>query len=93
MSTNKKPVLGRGLNALIPKTPKVEVNIHDTLIGTDTGETGIIANIEIGRIHPNPFQPRTDFDQSALEELTRSIREKGIIQPITIRRIDKGYQL
>ena len=78
MSMNKKPVLGRGLNALIPKTPHMEI---------------IIANVEIGKIHPNPFQPRTDFDPGALEELTRSIREKGIIQPITIRRAENGYQL
>jgi ParB family chromosome partitioning protein len=90
---NKKPVLGRGLNALIPKTPHMEINLRDTSIGTDTGETGIIANVEIVKIHPNPFQPRTDFDPGALEELTRSIREKGIIQPITIRRAENGYQL
>jgi len=93
MSMNKKPVLGRGLNALIPKTPHMEINLRDTSIGTDTGETGIIANVEIVKIHPNPFQPRTDFDPGALEELTRSIREKGIIQPITIRRAENGYQL
>jgi len=93
MIDQKKSVLGRGLNALIPKNARMEVNIRDSAIGRDTGETGIIANIDIAKIQPNPFQPRTDFDQASLTELTRSIQEKGIIQPITVRRIDGRYQL
>jgi ParB family chromosome partitioning protein len=93
MAIQKKSVLGRGLNALIPKSSHMEVNIHDGSIGRDTGKIGIIANINIGKIQPNPFQPRTDFNQNALEELTRSIQEKGIIQPITVRRVAEGYQL
>ena len=93
MSDQKKSVLGRGLNALIPKNPRMEVNVRDGSIGRDTGEIGIIASIDIAKIQPNPFQPRTDFDQESLEELTRSIQEKGIIQPITVRRVDAGYQL
>ncbi|RPI01735.1 MAG: ParB/RepB/Spo0J family partition protein [Ignavibacteriae bacterium] len=93
MSDQKKSVLGRGLNALIPKNPRMEVNVRDGSVGRDTGETGIIASIDIVKIQPNPFQPRTDFDQDSLSELTRSIQEKGVIQPITVRRIDGGYQL
>ncbi len=93
MSDQKKSVLGRGLNALIPKSPRMEVSIQDGSIGRDTGETGIIANIDIAKIQPNPFQPRTDFDQETLAELTHSIQEKGVIQPITVRRIDTGYQI
>jgi ParB family transcriptional regulator, chromosome partitioning protein len=93
MSDQKKSVLGRGLNALIPKNPQMEVNVRDGSVGRDTGEIGIIASIDIAKIQPNPFQPRTDFDQESLEELTRSIQEKGIIQPITVRRVDAGYQL
>jgi ParB family transcriptional regulator, chromosome partitioning protein len=93
MSDQKKSVLGRGLNALIPKNPRMEVNVRDGSVGRDTGETGIIANIDIAKIQPNPFQPRTDFDQDSLAELTRSIQEKGVIQPITVRRMDQGYQL
>jgi ParB family transcriptional regulator, chromosome partitioning protein len=93
MVDQKKSVLGRGLNALIPKNPKMEVNLHDGSVGRDTGELGIIANIDIAKIKPNPFQPRTDFDQDSLTELTRSIQEKGIIQPITVRRFNGGYQL
>ncbi len=93
MTVQKKSVLGRGLNALIPKNPRMEVSIRDTSIGRDTGEIGIIANIDISRIQPNPFQPRTDFDQESLIELTHSIQEKGIIQPITVRRLENKYQL
>jgi len=93
MSDQKKSVLGRGLNALIPKNPRMEVNVRDGSVGSDTGEMGIIASIDIAKIHPNPFQPRTDFDQESLAELTRSIQEKGVIQPITVRRIDTGYQI
>ena len=93
MSDQKKSVLGRGLNALIPKNPRMEVNVRDGSVGYDTGETGIIASIDIAKIHPNPFQPRIDFDQDSLAELTRSIQEKGVIQPITVRRMDTGYQI
>ncbi|HVN47682.1 MAG TPA: ParB/RepB/Spo0J family partition protein, partial [Bacteroidota bacterium] len=93
MTTPKKSVLGRGLSALIPKTPLMEVSVQEGAIERDSGEIGIIASVEISKIQPNPFQPRTDFDPSALEELTKSIREKGIIQPITVRRVPNGYQL
>jgi ParB family chromosome partitioning protein len=93
MSIDKKSVLGRGLSALIPKNPRMEVSINEGAVGRDTGEIGIIASIDIVKILPNPFQPRTDFDQESLAELTRSIQEKGIIQPITVRRFENGYQL
>lgn len=93
MTTPKKSVLGRGLSALIPNSPRVEVSVKEGAVERDSGEIGIIASVEISKVQPNPFQPRTDFDQSALEELTKSIREKGIIQPITVRRISDGYQL
>jgi ParB family chromosome partitioning protein len=93
MTVQKKSVLGRGLNALIPKNARMEVSIHDESIGRDTGKTGIIANVEISKIRPNPFQPRIDFRQEPLDELARSIREKGIIQPVTVRRTEDGYQI
>ena len=93
MSTQKKSVLGRGLSALIPKAPAKEVSIRQDEIGTDTGEVGIMARVNIDQIRANPFQPRTEFDPETLAELTRSIVEKGVIQPITVRRVDGGYQL
>jgi ParB family chromosome partitioning protein len=53
----------------------------------------VIIPIPIGQIGRNPYQPRADFDPGALDELKRSIQEKGIIQPITVRRHGTGYQL
>lgn len=75
--------LGRGLRALIPDIPEEETEER----------ISSIREIEVHRIKPNPFQPRENFDEAALEELKNSIAEKGIIQPITVRRVDDGYEL
>jgi len=77
----KKQVLGKGLKALIPDVPADDVAQES------------ISNVEIVKITPNPFQPRETFDTQNMEELKRSIAEKGVIQPITVRRFDSGYQL
>jgi ParB family chromosome partitioning protein len=52
-----------------------------------------VVNIELGQIRPNPYQPRKHFDPSQLEELTKSILEMGVIQPITVRRTDDYYEI
>jgi ParB family chromosome partitioning protein len=93
MTNQKKSVLGRGLSALIPKAPMKEVSVRQDEVGSDTGGVGIIARIAIDQVRPNPFQPRTEFDAESLAELTRSIVEKGVIQPVTVRRVEGGYQL
>jgi ParB family chromosome partitioning protein len=81
----KKNVLGRGLGALI-EDPESEVSVEKTV----TGGT----EIDIRLVDANPFQPRTVFDAESLEELASSIREIGVIQPITVREIENGrYQL
>lgn len=78
----KKQALGRGLSALIETEPVVAV-----------GST-LFNEIEISKIHPNPNQPRTEFDDEALEELAASIRANGIISPITLRKISEdNYQI
>jgi ParB family chromosome partitioning protein len=59
----------------------------------DGAATDIIASVELTKIQTNPYQPRAHFDPVALDELRQSIVEKGIIQPITVRRIENGYQL
>ena len=79
---NKK-ALGRGLKALIPDAPSVHP-------GNDKGS---IQFVLVSQIEPNPFQPREVFDAGALAELSQSIEEKGVIQPITVRRWNEGYQL
>lgn len=91
MTNQRKSVLGRGLSALIPKSAQREVSLGE--VSEDRGGVGIIAGIEIDRVQPNPYQPRTDFDPRTLDELGRSIVEKGLIQPITVRRVDAQYQL
>jgi ParB family chromosome partitioning protein len=87
-----KPVLGRGLASLISKQG-IPLPGPGPTHQDDGTSTGIIANVELHRIQKNPFQPRADFDPAALDQLTRSIKEKGVLQPITIRRIEGGYQL
>ncbi len=78
----KKQVLGRGLNALI-STEEVK-----------TDGSSIINEIDIDFIEANPNQPRTDFDEEALAELSDSIKENGLISPITLRKIDDSrYQI
>ena len=82
MATPKRSALGRGLDALISM---------DNIV---TSGTSSIHEIELSQIVPNPDQPRREFDQEALEELASSIRELGIIQPISLRQGDGGnYQI
>lgn len=91
MSTNKKPVLGRGLSALL-ENAKTDITTKQS--GDGTPVVGSIAIIKIKNIETNPFQPRTNFEEIALQELADSIKQHGIIQPITVRKLgyDK-YQL
>ena len=79
---NKRSALGRGLDALIDMGE------------IETSGTSSINEIELSRIQPNPDQPRREFDEQSLEELAASIREIGIVQPISLRQQDNGsYQI
>ncbi|MCX7762847.1 MAG: ParB/RepB/Spo0J family partition protein [Candidatus Kryptonium sp.] len=90
-----KQRLGRGLDALIPRASTREISIDSKDLRFDDGQSvGVIAKIEIAKIKPNPYQPRESFDRDSLEELKQSIIEKGVIQPITVRRLPGGmYEL
>jgi len=95
---SKKKALGRGLSALLSDSPndeKLEVEIPVGLSSTSTTSTASgMTEISIDEIEVNPFQPRTHFDQEALQELAESIKVHGIIQPITVRRLaPHQYQL
>jgi len=80
--TTKKFTLGRGLGALIEDADTTSRNRPE---GID-----LFAEIDISRIVVNPYQPRKDFAEEALEELTASIRKLGVIQPITVRKSEDG---
>src|SRR5210317_2136407 len=81
----KKQALGRGLSALL-KDP--ENDIRSVADKNASKLVGNIVALDIDSIEVNPFQPRSNFNEESLEELAGSIRELGVIQPITVRKID-----
>jgi len=89
-----KSVLGKGLSALIPRAPLREEPISPTALPKDEGLDNVIVAVEVSKVRPNPYQPRQNFDPESLNELKRSILEKGVIQPVTVRRVAEGnYEL
>lgn len=86
---NKKQALGRGLSALL----KDSSDIHSASDKNADKVVGNIIEIELDSIEVNPYQPRTYFDEESLRELASSIRELGVIQPITVRKIGESFQL
>ena len=79
MVAAKKNALGRGLGALIDDVEETQAQRNEA-----------IKEVELSSIEVNPFQPRTHFDEEALEDLTASIKTLGLIQPITVRELDNG---
>ena len=75
----KRPALGKGLSALIPDAP-------------EPPRTSPV-EIDIDRLTPNTYQPRGQFDDARLEDLARSIKSNGVIQPIVVRRVGDGYHI
>lgn len=98
---SKKKALGRGLSALLSDSPSDDRLEVDSIphAATDVAHTPTVplsgmTEIPIDEIEVNPFQPRSHFDQAALEELSESIKVHGIIQPITVRKLAPNqYQL
>jgi len=80
----ERRALGKGLGALIPE------KVLESSGGVHKEE---IIYVQSGQIKPNPFQPREDFDQKNIDELAQSIKEKGIIQPLLVRRKGDDYEL
>lgn len=78
MSDLKRPALGKGLSALIPDAPEPRAGVLE---------------VDIDRLTPNPYQPRLQIDETRLEELARSIKTNGVIQPILVRRAENGYHI
>jgi ParB family chromosome partitioning protein len=85
MSEPKKG-LGRGLSALLGEAPRPAEEV--------AARRDSVREVEIGRIRPNPAQPRQNFDEDSLAELAESIRERGVLQPILLRPVEGGgYEL
>lgn len=81
--------LGRGLSALLKDEPEVKS-------AEDKGAEKLVGNIleiDLKKIKTNPYQPRTNFDKNALDDLVKSIAVLGVIQPITVRKTESGYEL
>ncbi|WP_316804915.1 ParB/RepB/Spo0J family partition protein [Pedobacter nototheniae] len=93
-SFQRKTGLGRGLSALLDDSesshpPKQSVNPV-----SETEQVGTISHVNLTEVETNPYQPRTEFDQVALNELADSIKVQGLIQPITVRKLSANkYQL
>ena len=81
--TTQKKVLGRGLGALIP-TRHIDAAppVADGLL-----------QLPLDRIAPNPYQPRKTFNEASIDELARSVREHGIVQPLVVTRAGDRYKL
>jgi ParB family chromosome partitioning protein len=87
----KKSALGRGLGALLENS---KTDITTKQHGSSAPVANTVSALKISQIETNPFQPRTHFDADALKELSQSIKEHGIIQPITVRKMGyDNYQL
>jgi ParB family chromosome partitioning protein len=100
MSAEKRNALGRGLSALLNDSENVNQsqnnnnNKANVSSSPEVNSLGSVNEIKLTEIEVNPFQPRTDFDQQALAELADSIKLQGLIQPITVRRLNAhSYQL
>ncbi len=75
--------LGRGLDSLIPDLSSVK---------SDSGESGVL-ELELAKIKTNPFQPRTLFSEKEIQELAKTISEKGILSPVVVRKAGTSYEL
>jgi len=89
----EKKALGKGIGALIPSAPVIHSGSNTTVAGVPTNIGNNVTYLPIALIKPNPLQPRDDFNSQSLEELTQSIKEKGILQPILVRKQGDVYEL
>lgn len=88
---NKRKALGKGLEQLF-STEKIDFDNFEKEIVKEAKE-GDIVEIPLSEIRSNPYQPRTHFDEQALNEFAESIKEHGVIQPIIVKKSIKGYEL
>ena len=84
---NKKQALGRGLSALLDD-PQNEINSINEISADKV--TNNIIDLDLKQIEINPFQPRTNFNEESVLELAESIKNHGIIHPITVRKLENN---
>lgn len=95
MSKERKIGLGKGLGALLNDTPEVMRDRNSgSITDNPSAALGSVSHIRVSQVEVNPFQPRFEFDEDALRELSESIKLQGLIQPITVRQMGHdSYQL
>lgn len=86
--SNKRRALGRGLGALIPGAPRERVEPTPP-----AAPEPVPTEVRLAEIAPNPWQPRRRFRDESIEELASSIRERGVVQPLIVRRAGTGFEL
>lgn len=86
-SHNKRKSLGRGLGALLGEDADISLELES---GTPPQADTMV---EVSRLAPGKYQPRTEFDEEALNSLAASIREKGVLQPLLVRRLGDKYEI
>ena len=82
----KRSSLGKGLGALLEDS-RTDITSTPRVVSGNTAVAGTVANVFLSQIEANPFQPRNEFEKQALSELSKSIKEYGLIQPITVRKV------
>lgn len=88
---SKKAALGRGLGAILPSEEE-EAELDAPRRSNRIRLVGRVAQVDVALVRPNPYQPRKDFKEEALDELAESIRQLGVIQPITVRATEDGFE-
>ncbi|MFA5696362.1 MAG: ParB/RepB/Spo0J family partition protein [Bacilli bacterium] len=88
---NKRRALGKGLEQLF-NSENLDFNRLETTI-VETASKDEIINVKLSELRSNPYQPRKNFDEEALKELSNSIKENGVFQPIIIKKSIKGYEI
>jgi len=95
METQQEPIrrkaLGRGLEELFKNEPLNYENLEERIINSTPKEE--IVELPISELRSNPYQPRKNFDEKALQELASSIKEHGVFQPIIVKKSIKGYEI
>lgn len=91
METSRRKALGRGLEELFMNEPMDYEKIEEKIMDESTNEE--IVELPLSELRSNPYQPRKNFDEDALQELANSIKEHGVFQPIIAKKSIKGYEI